>query len=243
MTLLTTAFAQGTHAARPAASSSNNGFYYYETDTTNLFQSTGSVWQQIASTGGASPLTTKGDLYGHSTVDARIPVGSDGQVLTADSAQTLGVKWAAAAAGSVDVWLVQILPWLGVNASSGAWPDLADGINASGVLNGYATNLSAAANTDYVEWKPYLSAGTWTLEWYTRKQTFMGIQTVTLDGSSIGTFDAYNSANVYNSLGSISGVTVAASGAHLLRFAVPTKNASATNYGMFLSLISLRRTA
>lgn len=52
MTLLTTAFAQGTHAARPAAASSNNGFYYYETDTTNLFQSTGSAWQQIASTGG-----------------------------------------------------------------------------------------------------------------------------------------------------------------------------------------------
>ena len=52
MTLLTTAFAQGTHAARPAASASNNGFYYYETDTTNLFQSTGSAWQQIASTGG-----------------------------------------------------------------------------------------------------------------------------------------------------------------------------------------------
>jgi hypothetical protein len=94
MTLLTTAFSQGTHAARPAAASSNNGFYYYETDTTNLFQSTGSAWQQIASTGGASPLTTKGDLFGHSTVDARIPVGADNTVLTADSAQTLGVKWA-----------------------------------------------------------------------------------------------------------------------------------------------------
>lgn len=101
MTLLTTAFAQGTHAARPAASASNNGFYYYETDTTNLFQSTGSAWQQIASSGGtASPLTTKGDVYGYSTTNARIPVGTDGQVLTADSTQALGVKWAAAGGGS-----------------------------------------------------------------------------------------------------------------------------------------------
>src|ERR1041384_8394749 len=99
MTILTSAFAQGTHAARPAAASSNEGYYYYETDTTNLFQSTGSAWQQIASTGGASPLTTKGDLFGHSTVDARIPVGADGTGLTADSAQTLGVKWAAGAGG------------------------------------------------------------------------------------------------------------------------------------------------
>jgi parallel beta-helix repeat protein len=48
--------------------------------------------------GGASssPLTTKGDLFGFSTVDARLPVGTDDLVLTADSAETLGVKWATA---------------------------------------------------------------------------------------------------------------------------------------------------
>jgi len=41
-------------------------------------------------------LTTKGDLLTHDGLDtARLPVGSDGDVLTADSAQTLGVKWAA----------------------------------------------------------------------------------------------------------------------------------------------------
>lgn len=43
-----------------------------------------------------SPLTTKGDILGYSTVNARVPVGSDGQILTADSTQTLGIKWAAA---------------------------------------------------------------------------------------------------------------------------------------------------
>lgn len=43
---------------------------------------------------GSSPLTTKGDLYGFSTLDARIPVGADGTFLTADSSQVLGVKWA-----------------------------------------------------------------------------------------------------------------------------------------------------
>jgi len=49
--------------------------------------------------GGASPLTTKGDVHGFSTVDARLAVGTDTHVLTADSAQSLGVKWAAAAGG------------------------------------------------------------------------------------------------------------------------------------------------
>jgi len=47
-----------------------------------------------------SPATTKGDLHGFSTVDARIPIGTNDHVLTADSAQALGLKWAAAAGGS-----------------------------------------------------------------------------------------------------------------------------------------------
>ncbi len=46
-----------------------------------------------------TPLTTKGDLFGYNTADARIPVGTNGQVLTADSAQALGLKWADAAGG------------------------------------------------------------------------------------------------------------------------------------------------
>jgi len=48
------------------------------------------TWQAA---GTASPLTTKGDLYGYSTTNARLPVGTNGQHLSVDSTQTLGVKW------------------------------------------------------------------------------------------------------------------------------------------------------
>lgn len=53
-----------------------------------------------ATTGGSVSVTTKGDLQGFSTVAARIPVGTNTQVLTADSTAALGLKWATPAAGS-----------------------------------------------------------------------------------------------------------------------------------------------
>jgi len=49
-----------------------------------------------------SPITTKGDLItSDGTNDVRLPVGANDYVLTADSTQSSGVKWAAANVGTV----------------------------------------------------------------------------------------------------------------------------------------------
>lgn len=64
-----------------------------------------------------SPLTTKGDILSFSTVNARLPVGTDGQVLTADSTQALGVKWAATAGGGGTVTDVSVVTANGVSGS------------------------------------------------------------------------------------------------------------------------------
>ncbi len=57
-----------------------------------------------------SPLTTKGDIISYSTTNTRLPVGSDGQVLTADSAQTLGVKWNTPATGGTVTSVAMTVP-------------------------------------------------------------------------------------------------------------------------------------
>jgi len=54
-----------------------------------------------------TPLTTKGDLLGFSTLDARIPIGANGTLLTADSSESLGLKWAAPAGGGKVLQVLQ----------------------------------------------------------------------------------------------------------------------------------------
>ena len=56
------------------------------------------IFYDYIQAGAVSPLTTKGDLYTFSTSDARLGVGANNTVLTADSAEATGLKWAAPAA-------------------------------------------------------------------------------------------------------------------------------------------------
>jgi len=82
--------------------------YRSATSNTNTRLAIGSAGQVLtvaagvpswASPSDQTPLTTKGDVFTFSTVDARLGVGANGTVLTADSAETTGLKWAAPAGG------------------------------------------------------------------------------------------------------------------------------------------------
>jgi len=86
-------------AARTSAiTSPQEGMFSYLKDTNTTQYYSGSAWVTI---GGASPLTTKGDLYTYSTTDARLAVGTNGQVLKADSTAATGLKWETIGSGSL----------------------------------------------------------------------------------------------------------------------------------------------
>ena len=111
------------------------------------------------------PLTTKGDLYGFSTVPARVPVGTNGQVLTADSTNANGVAWATASSGAPVQLATASLAGVSTytfSSISGAYKTLyleltgsRDGsgetmtirVNGSSAADYYDTNMSSGGST------------------------------------------------------------------------------------------------
>ena len=106
-----------------------------------------------------SPLTTKGDLVVHDgTNNIRVPIGTNGYVLTADSTQASGLKWAAGGGGGGGITDVSQdtspelggnLALSGYNIVSGA-TTIINGSNGSVNLNGTVKgNIVPDSNETY----------------------------------------------------------------------------------------------
>ena len=88
------------------------------------FTATGAaIFYDYIQVGAASPLTTKGDLYTFSTSDTRIGVGANNTVLTADSSQATGLKWATPAGGGKVLQVVSVIYSTQMSTSSTSYQD------------------------------------------------------------------------------------------------------------------------
>ena len=95
--------------------------FYSKTATTTAVCFTGTQTCMTSPASGSSPLTTKGDIYVYSTINDRLPIGTNGYLLQASSSQSTGLVWVATStlgfgSGSMTY------PGVGVAVSTGsAW--------------------------------------------------------------------------------------------------------------------------
>ena len=109
------------------------GDFYFDGYNYNFKDGYGSTFQAGGSSG-SLPVTTKGDLLGFDSAANRVPVGTNGYVLTADSTQALGLKWAA-----VTGTVTSVTANLPISSSGGAAPNLTI-TKATTSTDGYLTS-------------------------------------------------------------------------------------------------------
>ena len=100
----------GDHSSRPAASAVGSGGLYSCTDHSLIYQTDGSSWSTWATLGGTGDVSTdaiwdtKGDIAVATAANTatKLAVGAtNGHVLTIDSGEATGLKWAAGGGGSI----------------------------------------------------------------------------------------------------------------------------------------------
>ena len=129
-----------------------------------------------------------------------------------------------------------------INAS--AWQATAVGAWVSGATGMFTYFSAVSDGTQHasIDYTVDLSPGTWSLKFFGYRGPGLGIATIKLDGTTIGTIDLYAAAPAaYDT--TITGIHVTVDGEQTLQVVMATKNASSSGYQGNASWFTMWRTA
>lgn len=166
--------------------------------------------------------------------------GSDGDVLTKSGAAAV---WSTPAGGSfsADSHMSKTLQFIPAHAKANTnWSTLTGGDGTQYINMGRES--TGAQNAEFT-YDQAMSAGTWSVFVIHIKGTDRGIISVQIDSVEVGTIDTYNGSLSRNQVGSVTGISVAATGQKEIKLKMATKNASSSSYYGTVNLITWIRTA
>jgi lysophospholipase L1-like esterase len=101
---------------------------------------------------------------------------------------------------------------------------------------------NTGTQNQYIEETIGLRQGLYRIALHHRKGSNRGIYSISVDGTVVGTIDGY-AATSTDAIDMLTGVSLAGTRPHVIRFTMTGKNASSSNYVMSVSKLSLSRTS
>jgi hypothetical protein len=238
------------------------GQIQYTSSTYTGFTSLTFTWSQYSATQGVSFLTLRGQTSGVVTVapqavagtfNFNLPItsGTSGQILTSGGGGSNPMTWGAGFLNSSDTATGQFIMSISAmtsqlfsatSAGGGTLAVVSPSISTASLSESGLLFKTTPAQFDF--WRSYVNlvAGTYTFRLDHVRNTNMGIISVILNSSSIGTIDGYN-ASLNRNLSQITGVVVENTGNFKVELQINTKHVSSSNFGFLWNSASFIRTS